>query len=164
MWPFSRKPNSERLKDHKTVKISGMRFIIKPINPLFDFPDDNIPSIFTDKREIPGTVVPPPEESADDRIKKLMDGMGVIVAAGLIEPKVRNADGGEGGVTIEELFSQPLIGIRLFLEIMKHSTKALRYDQKVFFWIAGKLLLSTFWLRGTGKRRQRYFSKAKNHQ
>ena len=51
MWPFNKKSTVEQLLGYKKIKINGMWFTIKRINPRVDFKADEIPMYFTNKEK-----------------------------------------------------------------------------------------------------------------
>jgi hypothetical protein len=124
MWPFG-KATKNRLREHKTVWISGVKFVIRKINPLFDFAPDKMPQIFTDiysqrqaNRTAPLTI---PE------IRKYQDDMMNAVKAGLVVPVLGD------GISVEDIFSNPDVGARLFQEVLIHSLNRFRGLKGVFF-------------------------------
>lgn len=133
MWPFGM-ATKNRLREHRTVWISGVKFVIRKINPLLDFAPDKMPQIFTDiysqrqaNRTAPLTI---PE------IRKYHDDMMNVVKAGLINPVL-----GEK-LSVEDIFSNPDVGSRLFQEILIHSLNRFRGLRGVFFSIGIKRSIS----------------------
>jgi hypothetical protein len=133
----------ERLKGYKKIKILGMKFIIRKINPLLDFPADKIPQIFTSfetRRKVVETT-----PSITDTQKSLRDTY-AIIEAGVVEPKLEKyIDGKEEGITAEDLFRDFDIGFKLYIEIITHSMNRFRGLKGLFFSIKTKQLLSTEW-------------------
>lgn len=119
----------EALLRLKKLKIGGMEFTIKAVNPLVDFAANNIPQIFTDwvsARKADPTKAP---ELPD--IKKIQESMYSVIRAGLDKPKLfRKAD---EGLVVEDLFRDPTIGIKLYYAILEHSLNRFRGLNKVFF-------------------------------
>lgn len=112
----------------KTLKISGMEFTIKAVNPLIDFAADKIPQIFTDW--ISARKVEPKTPEAPD-LKRLQEGMYSVIQAGLDKPKLfhKSAD----GLTVEDLFRDPTIGVKLYYSILEHSLNRFRGLNRLFF-------------------------------
>ncbi len=162
MWPFRTKSTLEKLRGHKKIKINGLQFVIKRINPLVDFPDDRMPSIFTDKVKADQPENTPPLTN-QKRMEELKEDVGMILSAGLVDPSVKN-DQGIGDITIDELFLDPTACIKLYIEIMRNSIQALDWKQRVFFWIAAKSLFLTFFLSGTVRDLATYSSKTSPQQ
>lgn len=152
---FTRRSGSEikrRLLDCKRLKICGMRFTIKRINPLIDFPVDRIPQIFTDYMSRRKGEVPP---TASDLAKMQQETYAVIEAA-VIEPILvpigqGEAHGRENGITVEDLFRDPEIGFKLYSEIINHSLLRFRGLKGLFFSIKAKYLAYIQWRKSLGK-------------
>lgn len=121
----------EKLLRLKNLKISGMEFTIKAVNPLVDFPADKIPQIFTDwvsHRKVEAKPLEIPD------IKKIQQDMYAIIEAGVDKPKLyRKAD---DGITVQDLFRDPAIGVKLYYEILEHSLNRFRGLGRLFFSIA----------------------------
>lgn len=111
----------------KTLKINGMEFTIKAVNPLVDFPPNKIPQIFTDwvsHRK------PDPKAEAPD-LRRLQEGMYSVIQAGLDKPRLftKSAD----GLVVEDLFRDPTIGVKLYYAILEHSLNRFRGLSRLFF-------------------------------
>ncbi len=152
MWPFSLKTPEEKLKERllnlKKIKVGGMKFTIKKINPLLDFPSDKIPQIFTDyyaRRQDPKDFSQKDLENLDENIKP-------ILKAGIYKPNIIPIDKEnrwkEKGLTIEDLFIDRELAYKLFNEILNHSLIQFRGFGMVFFSIRQKLMQLMVWLRG----------------
>lgn len=124
MWPFGR-ATKERLQEHKTVWIDGLRFTIRKVNPLLDFTSDKMPQIFTDVYSKRGTTRDHPATVPE--FKKLQADMMNVVQAGLIAPKLGK------DLSVEDIFSNPDLGAQLFQEIIIHSLNRFRGIKGVFF-------------------------------
>ena len=139
MWPFKPKENDlvSRLRGYKKITIEGMRFTIKKINPFLDFQSDRIPTIFTDFISA-RKVEPAPLDSA--ALKKHQEDMYAIIKAGVVEP-----DLGSNGITVEDLFRDMDLGVKLYLTILDHSLNRFRGLKKLFFSIKTKYSLYIKW-------------------
>ena len=98
----------QELQGHKKIKICGMKFIIKRINPLLDFESNNIPQIFTSFISRRKTEVLPDE-------KKILNQMIPIIEAGVVYPELVAIGTGEkenkeDGITVKDLFVNPEMG------------------------------------------------------
>ncbi|MCK5358332.1 MAG: hypothetical protein KAJ48_08045 [Elusimicrobiales bacterium] len=128
----------QELQGHKKIKICGMKFIIKRINPLLDFESNNIPQIFTSFISRRKTEVLPDE-------KKILNQMIPIIEAGVVYPELVAIGTGEkenkeDGITVKDLFVNPEMGSKLFQEIMFHSLNRFRGIKGVFFSVKIRLL------------------------
>ena len=152
MWPFSSLTPEEKLKerllDLKKIKVGGMKFTIKKINPLLDFPSDKIPQIFTDyyaRRQNP-------KDFSQEDLERLDENIKPILKAGIYKPDIIPIDKEnrwkEKGLTIEDLFIDRELAYTLFGAILNHSLVQFKGFEKVFFSIRQKLMQLTAWLRG----------------
>ena len=133
MWPFSRRTPVEKLRGHKDVRVNGMKFTIRRINPFVDFPDGEIPTIFTDRHPDPQ----PAKEQSPEDVRRILKDMQLVVMAGIVRPALtRN---GEPGLNPEDLFRDPSMGVKLYFSILDHSMSVFRGRQRVFFWIGARL-------------------------
>lgn len=131
----------------RKVKVNGMNFVIKKINPLLDFPLDKIPSIFTDfstKRK--------PEQSAIPLVaqKKCLDDMKSIIQAGVIEPKLVTIgtgenEGKENGLTVNDILRDIEMASKLYIEIIANSLNRFKGVQGLFFLTLTRRMLFTEW-------------------
>jgi len=113
----------------KRLKINGMEFTIKAVNPLVDFAANNIPQIFTDWAS--ARKVDPAKTPETPDLKKIQESMYAVIKAGLDRPKLfRKPD---EGLVVEDLFRDPMIGIKLYYAILEHSLNRFRGLNKVFF-------------------------------
>ena len=128
MWPFDTVPTKEELQGHKTLRIGGFVFKIKKINPIVDFPANQIPQIFSSfisrrKTEKKKTIT-------EAETRKIQDDVYAVIKAGLIEPKLDPK-----GIAVEDLFRYEDIGTQLYIEIIAHSLNRFR-GLKGFFSLA----------------------------
>lgn len=125
MWFFSKKPSKERLRQYKTVKISGMRFVIKKINPLIDFSSDKMPQLFTafTSRRKPD----PNRKLTEVELRKHQEDMKNIISAGLVPEKI------DKDIDIEDIMSDEYISLKLYTEILIHSLNRFRGLKGLFF-------------------------------
>jgi len=138
MWQLTK----AKLHGHKVVKILGQKFTIRKINPVLDFPPENMPQIFTSqssKRDIGATYSP----------KSLMEQMYRIVEAGVVYPELvpigkGDKKGKEDGLTVEDLFRDQEAGSKLFAEIMLHTLNKHKGLKSLFFSLKMRL---SFWIQ-----------------
>jgi hypothetical protein len=147
---FGRKKSvREKLLNLKTVNIGGMVFVLRPVNPLLDFPTDKIPQIFTDW--VSARKVEPKVPDTND-LKRMQQDMYAVIQAGLDSPKLyaKSAD----GITVEDLFRDPTIGVKLYHLILDHSLNRFKGLKRLFFSIGIKLALLTLYADDTVSRLQ----------
>ena len=146
MWPFSRSITKNELAEVKTIHINSFKFKIRKINPILDFSQDKMPQIFTDfisRRQRK-------EENTFETSKRNQMDMYAMIEAGLVDPalvKVGLGDlrGKEEGLTIEDLFRDSELGIKLYFEILTHSLNRFKGLKGVFFSIRLKRNLLMSW-------------------
>ena len=139
------KSKEEKIKSDilglKNIKVGGIKFTIKKINPLLDFPADKMPQIFTDfksRRKTNDNDVNEKELKAiDERIKPILE-------AGIYKPTLAKQESGdkkwhEKGLTLEDLFIDRDIAYDLLKEIMFHALNRFKGIGGVFFLIRIKL-------------------------
>jgi hypothetical protein len=155
MWPFSRAVTTEELRGHKRITVNGMRFTIRKLNPMIDFPADKMPQIFTSfvsRRPVDEEVKMTPEA-----IRKSQEDMYSVLRVGIVDPVIK-AEDAKDGLKASDLFRDPSMGPKLFIEIIAHSLQTFRGLKGLFFFHRIKFSLWTEWLKGMGKRRQELFS------
>jgi len=143
----------QELQGHKKIKICGMKFIIKRINPLLDFESANIPQIFT-------TFISRRKTEALPDERKLLNQMIPIIEAGVVSPElieigIGEKAGKEDGITAKDLFSNPEMGSKLFQEIMFHSLNRFSGIKGVFFSIKIRLSFYIDYLKNMENYRQK---------
>ena len=146
MWPFARRPDKNRLLGRRRLNICGMRFVIRKINPLLDFPADKLPSIFTVNRATPA------HNNNPNILKKWQEDMAAVVQAVVVEPELvpvgkGEQRGKESGITVDDLFRDPEIGATLYREIIEHSLERFRGLSGLFFSTATRFLRWMRWRR-----------------
>src|SRR4030067_985141 len=107
---FQQKTAKEILLKLKKIKVNGMLFTIKAINPLLDFSADKIPQIFTDFISIRKS---DPHIISPEYIKKMQQDMHATIYAGVVEPKLSQNGSKDGNITPEDLFRDPSMGVKL---------------------------------------------------
>lgn len=150
MWPLTNL--KARLQGHKTLRVNGLPFTIRRVNPLLDFSADNMPQIFSAfvskrKAEAPQ---PTPQE-----MQKARQQMASVLEAGIVLPElipVGKGDrrGREEGITTDDIMRDEDTAARLYLEIMLHSLNRFRGLKGVFFSIRTRLWLYIEWRKNTG--------------
>jgi hypothetical protein len=139
VWPF-RKRTLDEVRGYRRVKINGMRFVIKKLNPFLDFKDDKIPQIFTEHKSI--RPVDPKRMPTAAEVDRMYKDMAAVIEVGVVEiigygPVSKQKD---TGITCEDLFRDPELGFRLYLEIINHSSNRFRGLRGVFFSLKNRLL------------------------
>lgn len=133
------------LQGHKSVKIDGHKFVIRKINPVIDFPSENMPQIFTalnGRRDISKAIDP----------KVMLSQMMMITEAALIYPELvpvgkGEKNGKEAGITIEDIFRDQDVGTRLFSEVMIHALDRFKGLKSLFFCLQTRF---KFWIASQG--------------
>jgi hypothetical protein len=156
MWPFSKDATLAAVKGYKKISVNGMRFTIRRLNPLKDFPADKMPQIFTDFQSRR------PEVQVDSpaALKKAQEDMYAILKAGIVEPEIV-AEEAKDGIKASDLFRDTTMGPKLFIEIVSHSLTVFRGLKGVFFSARTRLWLWMRWLKGMGVHRRMSLSQAK---
>ena len=145
--------DGEKLKskflDLKTVKLSGIKFVIKRINPLLDLPSNKIPTCFTDFISARKTTEVP--KLSQKELEALYDLMSYVIKAGVYSPKLLPVDKEnpykEKGLTIKDIFLDEMLAYQLYIEIMAHACFRFSTVGKIFFSKGIKRWLSTIWPR-----------------
>ena len=123
---FWMKPSKKKLRQYKTIRLAGMKFIIKKINPIVDFPQGKMPQIFTSfisRRKVEG------EQPVSEAIlRKNQEDMKNVIQAGLIEPKLSDE-----GIHIDDILADSVLALKLYTEIITHSLNRFRGLKGVFF-------------------------------
>ncbi len=152
MWPFRRAATVEEIRGHKRITVNGMKFVIRKVNPLLDFPGDKVPQIFTDfvsrRPEAPQTT---------ESVKKAMEDTYAVLRAGVVDPVIEPEEA-KAGIKASDLFRDPTMGPTLFIEIVAHSLNMFRGVKGFFFSLRIKQSLWIPWLRDMGERRRRSLS------
>jgi hypothetical protein len=143
----------QKLLGLKRIVINGMRFTIRRVNPMMDFPLDKVPQLFTEFQTSrkPDPTKPPTVE----QVQAMRDMMFAYIEAGVVEPRlspvgVGDKNGQEDGITAEDLCRDQDMGIRLYWEILSHSLNTFRGVKSLFFSIKQKFLLSMLLRLGSG--------------
>lgn len=141
MWPLTRRRNlRDELAGLKNVKINGIKFTIKKLNPLLDFPADRMPQVFT--YYLKRRKVTEPQDLSIEAMRKGLDEMKLVVSAGVVSPKFSPEL-----LTIDDIFRWSDTGSKLYLEIIAHSLNQFRGLKGVFFSIRIRRLLYTSWAK-----------------
>lgn len=139
MWPFKKRNITDEVRGLKRIKVRGMRFVIKKLNPFLDFKDDRMPQIFTDHKPMrPADPNQPPDKNQMDRMYRDMMS---VVDAGVVEI-VGYGPMEKGGITVEDLFRDSEMGFQLYMQIIDHSLNRFKGLKGVFF--SAKTRLSTY--------------------
>lgn len=130
---FSKKPTKERLRQYKTVKISGMKFVIQKLNPLVDFTADKMPQIYTAyiSRRKPN----PEQQVSEATLRKSNEDIKNIISAGLVPDKI------DQDINIEDIMSDSYLALKLYTEILAHSLNMYKGLRGLFFSAKIKRLL-----------------------
>jgi len=138
---FKKDDLKSKLQGWKTVKICGGKFIIRRVNPLLDFPSDSMPQIFTSfvsRRK----VEPEKDQSQFDQ-KKVIKDMMRVVEVGLVKPELVPISKSKEGITVEDIFIDLELGIKLYWEIIINSLNKFKGLKGLFFSIRLRAWLST---------------------
>lgn len=137
----------------KRIKINGMRFTIRRVNAMMDFPAEKVPQLFTEIQSArkPDPTKPPTAE----QVRAMRDVMLNYIEAGVIEPRLvpvgaGDKNGKEDGITAEDLCRHEDMGMKLYWEILSHSLNTFKGIKGVFFSIKQRLLLSMLLPLGMG--------------
>lgn len=148
MWPFSKAATKELLQKWKTVKINGWTFTIRRLNPLLDFPGDQMPQIFSEavqsRRPAPARTIPIDESRA-------LDDMKLFIAKGVVKPCVGLKDDGKSDFTVDDLFRDGDTAVKLYVEILAHSLNVFRGLKGLFFWAKTRRSLFIEWQKSMGQ-------------
>lgn len=149
MWPFTRAATVGELKGYKRVRIRGMRFVIRKLNPMLDFEADKMPTIFTAAHPRRGANKTPPPMTPE-AAERAEEDMYAIIAAGVVEPVLS-----KDGLTPKDLFRDIGIGTALYIEIVAHSLNVFRGLKGLFFFHRIKLSMWIRWLNGMADLRRK---------
>jgi hypothetical protein len=102
-----------------------MRFVIRKLNPLVDFPANKMPQIFTSF--VSNRKVSPDQKLPEAAIRKNIEDLKNIIIAGLVEPKL------DDKLSIDDIISNSLRALKLYTEILVHSLNAFKGLKGLFF-------------------------------
>lgn len=150
---FKKKYIKKKLNKYKTVRIEGFKFVIRKLNPLLDFEIDQMPQIFSDY------IMTRQPAKTEVGLQRAYNDMKMIVEKGIVEPEIvpvgkGDKRGTEEGVTIEDVFRDEAIGIKLYIEIIAHSLNQFRGLRGLFFYQKIRRLLYTEWQKNMAKVQQ----------
>jgi len=136
----------KKLQQLKTIKVEGIKFVIKKINPFLDFRINEMPTIFTEYF----TERKPEPKVNEAYFKKILEEMKLIVEKGVVKPELvplgkGEKRGKEEGITVDDLFVDIELGTKLYFEIMAHSLNRFKGLKGLFFSVKIKQLLFTEW-------------------
>jgi len=148
----------QKLLGHKRIKIDGMKFTIKKLNPFIDFPAEKMPQIFT--ATLAQKKAEENKQAQNTDFNKFKDDLYMIVNAGVVEPKILpvgkgEEHGKEDGITVEDLFRDMEFGFKLYTEIMIHSMNRFKGLRGIFFSMKTRHLLYTTWRNNMAKVQQK---------
>ncbi|MEA3279477.1 MAG: hypothetical protein U9Q38_02600 [Thermodesulfobacteriota bacterium] len=129
----------KKLRRYKTVKLSGVKFTIRKINPLLDFAPDKMPQIFSDFKS--QRKPDPDAKISPEQLRRSLQDMGEMIKAGVVEPKV-----GED-VQLDDILADQRLTYDLYTEILIHSMNIFKGIKGVFFYLRTKHYLYTLWRR-----------------
>ena len=146
MWPFDKAPTKERLQGVKSVTVYGIRFKIRRISPLLDFPSDRLPQIFAlyafGRRKM---------DLGQPSTDKLRDDIRLTLKAGIVEPEI--SENSSDGITVDDILRDQDVANALYLAILDHTLLRFRGLKSVFFWTGRLRLRFTLWLLSTDRGR-----------
>lgn len=115
-WPFKRKKLNDLLRETKKVKIRGVIFVIKKINPMDHLTGAEVMmqtyADYIEKRQHDKAVQPNYEKMK----KHLTD----VLLAGVVKPELDRKPGGES-IHVEEVFRDWDLAMDLYNEIMTYT-------------------------------------------
>ena len=152
----------EKLNQYKKIKVCGMSFTIRKINPLQDFAsNESMPQIFTyyiTKRKVkednPFTM---------QSLQKALNDMKAIIKAGVVDPPlvpVEKDKSKENGITVDDLFVDEEMGAKLYIEILTHSLNRFKGLKGLFFSTKIKHYLYTEWQKNITNFQVKSYSEA----
>lgn len=145
---FKKNPKKNDLQNVKNIELGGFKFTIRKINPLLDFTADTMPQIFTaylTRRKFENATT-----TTVEQLQRANEDMKSIIMAGLVTPKLvpvgkGDARGREDGITVEDLFRDEDMAVKLYVEIFTHSLNRFKGLKGLFFSIKIKHTLFTEW-------------------
>lgn len=128
----------------KRIKVNGMRFIIRRVNPIMDFPAARVPQLFTDSPSI--KMAEQSKSLTPLQIDNIRQTVLAYIQAGVVEPRLVPVGKGENrgkepGITAEDLFRDPSMGVKLYYKILANSLNVFSDTEGLFFSIRRRLLL-----------------------
>jgi hypothetical protein len=114
-WIFGKRL-SQVVDERKKIRIKGVVFIIRKINPL-DYLDGSkavVQAFDVYRMKTPGAAV---EESS---IKKIKEHYADVILAGVVYPKLKRKEE-EEGFLVDKIFSDWELAEKLYSEIMQHT-------------------------------------------
>jgi hypothetical protein len=138
---FARRPKAEELRGEKRIVVNRMKFIIRRINPLLDFPDGKMPMVFTSF--ISRRPEDPNQQLSPDQINKLRDDIGMVIRAGVVDPPLVPPEKANEGITVDDIFRDMETARKLYFEIMVHALNRFTGFRGVFFSMRIRHLLFT---------------------
>jgi len=143
MWLLSKKPTRERLREYKTLKISGMKIVIRKINPLVDFAVDKMPQIFTSF--ISRRKTTPEQQINEATLRKSQEDMKNVISAGIVEPELGKK------INIDDIMANTAMALELYTEVIVHSLNMFKGIKGVFFSIKTRRLFYTAYVKNLAK-------------
>ena len=135
---------NQKLKDKlnglKKIKVNGIRFTIKKLNPLLDFPSDKMPQIFSHYLKRKPIKEDLNQDISIQQLRQSLSEMKLIVEAGVVAPQFSPQL-----ITIDDIFRFGDTGAKLYLEILAHSLNQFSGLKGVFFSIKIRHSLFTIW-------------------
>lgn len=146
MFWWGPEQKKRRLLGLKRVKINGMRFIIRRVNPIMDFPSAQVPQLFTESPSVKNAEKS--ESLTPLQIENIRKTVIAYIEAGVVDPRLVPIGKGENrgkepGITAEDLFRDPSMGMKLYQEILENSMNVFGGFKGLFFSIKRKLWLFT---------------------
>lgn len=116
MWPFSRNLEDVLTKP-KSVRVHGVKFIIKKIDPT-NFLDGS--KVMTQLYDIYKVGNSPSPEVTQKTLEKVKDHYRDVFMASIISPKLRRNEK-EDGLLVDNLFTEWDLAHELYAQIMSHT-------------------------------------------
>lgn len=153
MFGFFKKPTKEKIRQYKTIRYSGMKFVIRKLNPFFDFSINQMPQIFSSF--ISRRKVDPESIANESTMRKAQEDMRVLICAGLVFPKVNLTTNKNKDLSIEDIMSDTNLALRLYTEILIHSLNMFKGLKGLFFSVKTRRLFYIEYRKSMEKHQQK---------
>lgn len=142
---FGRQSLIAKLHGHKKIKVNGIEFTIRKLNPLLDFEADEMPALFTDfvsrRKGDPDKAAETPYETAKKSLKDIQ----LVLKAGIVEPKIveTKSESNPEAIRLDDICANMDTAFNLYVEILTHSLNRFKGVRGLFFSARTRLSLYT---------------------